>query len=258
MIAELLPGYAEVWDRRRNVYTVQDGTTLALLIDEVMQLRARLAVSEAAIDGAMVDGVQPELCRLERECERLRVALAERGHTDECYSGEIDQCNCPLKVLGETQPEGDTAPPEAIAMRDVGRVVIVGRTNDEAEEYLSERLHNAGVWHIIWIDDPAKAAEHASEIGAVVLTVTADDVVSEFVTHVREDGRRVALAEWCASVNPGRHASDGEDDVLAWMFAVSVAVAAARFGWAVGTWGARSVYGHEGCPRCGYSINEEN
>ena len=30
---------------------------------------------------------------------RLRKALQERGHTDECYSGESKDCDCPLAVL---------------------------------------------------------------------------------------------------------------------------------------------------------------
>ncbi len=34
-----------------------------------------------------------------RHAERLVEALRERGHTDECYSGEADGCDCPLAAL---------------------------------------------------------------------------------------------------------------------------------------------------------------
>lgn len=40
---------------------------------------------------------------LSAECERLRRALFERGHTDECYSGEAKECDCPLAVLDPEQ-----------------------------------------------------------------------------------------------------------------------------------------------------------
>ena len=31
--------------------------------------------------------------------QRTRAALLLRGHTDECYSGAADECDCPLAVL---------------------------------------------------------------------------------------------------------------------------------------------------------------
>lgn len=86
-------GYVDNPDGRRNdhsftidaaemlrKYTIQDGTPLALLIDEVLRLRARV--------------------------DLVKAALIERGHTDECYSGMIEECDCPLKALGALPRRG--------------------------------------------------------------------------------------------------------------------------------------------------------
>lgn len=187
-------------------YTVQDGTPLALLLDEVTQLRARLVLTESAMAEVKREGS-------ETERELVRVAN-ESAAAIKREAVKREQAERDLARAGEMRDVSDALP-----AREVGRVIIVGRSNDVAEEYLSERLMNAGVWHITWIDDHAKAIERAGEFvtrpfadGVDVLTFTAADVSGEFVTHVREDGQRVTLAEWCASVNPGRHASDCEDD----------------------------------------------
>ena len=37
--------------------------------------------------------------------DRLVFALRERGHTDECYSGTDEDCDCPLRVLTLQAPE---------------------------------------------------------------------------------------------------------------------------------------------------------
>lgn len=133
------------------------------------------------------------------------------------YAADSDHWQAWDLILRAAQwPPSAAVRGEEIATREVGRVVVVcpaGATYRDSppEEYLIDRLFNAGIWHLVWDDDAEQAIKLAEEIGAVVLTVTNADISGEFVTHVREDGNRVRLERWIATVNPGRRTDDGED-----------------------------------------------